>query len=95
MFDSSAEYRNAFLRTIRQIIRDDVRNMTAAKTTTPTTARRDDDDKHTTPERQHKEMVACGLCGKDVSLGCRAKEHALGGESPVWRRRQDSNSSSR
>lgn len=80
--------------------------MTAArdKPTTPvvtpgTTPR---DDALTTPERHNQEVVACGLCGKDVSLGCRAKEHVAGGggggtahESPVWRRRQDSNSSSR
>ncbi|CAG2100434.1 unnamed protein product [Medioppia subpectinata] len=95
--NSSCEYRNAFLRTIRQIIREDVRQMScqlkasAAKQSSDSVVASVVKEDDTTGE-----TVACGLCGKDVSIGCRSKDHSMtSSDSPIWKRRQDSASSSR
>jgi len=105
--NSSCEYRNAFLRTIRQIIREDVRQMSTKHVlpkqssssggVSSSSASAAVDDKE--DDALASQTVACGLCGKDVSIGCRNKDHSMtssnASESPIWKRRQDSNSSSR
>lgn len=76
---STNEYRNAFLRTIRQIIRDDVRRMSilgerpaiSARSETSPTATVGKKDKH---ERKHmvsfastQNLARCDYCGEDFS----------------------------
>ncbi len=85
--NSLCEYRNAFLRTIRQIIREDVQKMSLL-------SKQQNLNQKTSENKSEMDqnLVSCGLCGKDVSIGEREKKT---NESPIWKRRQDSNSSSR
>lgn len=80
-FLSTNEYRNAFIRTIRQIIRDDVRRMdimssnsgarpvsTGRAETSPTGKRPDEKSKKTMVSfASTQNLSKCGYCGEDLS----------------------------
>ncbi|KAH9414817.1 T-lymphoma invasion and metastasis-inducing protein 1 [Dermatophagoides pteronyssinus] len=71
--NSTNEYRNLFLRTIRQIIREDVRRMnimgskqiSAKSETSPTTKK--NDKKHIVSFASTQNLTRCGYCGEDFT----------------------------
>ncbi|OTF82778.1 hypothetical protein BLA29_006357 [Euroglyphus maynei] len=71
--NSTNEYRNLFLRTIRQIIREDVRRMnimcsrqiSAKSETSPTTKK--SDKKHIVSFASTQNLTRCGYCGEDFT----------------------------
>lgn len=75
IISSTNEYRNAFLRTIRQIIRDDVRRMSilgerpiiSARCETSPTAKKDKQRKHMVSFASTQNLARCDYCGEDFS----------------------------
>ncbi|KAH7645407.1 hypothetical protein HUG17_0945 [Dermatophagoides farinae] len=71
--NSTNEYRNLFLRTIRQIIREDVRRMnimgskqiSTKSETSPTTKK--NDKKHIVSFASTQNLTRCGYCGEDFT----------------------------
>lgn len=73
MITSTNEYRNQFLRTIRQIIREDVRRMNimgtrqvSTKSETSPTAKKSD-KKHIVSFASTQNLTRCGYCGEDFT----------------------------